>query len=70
MLALLGAVLLVVGLLISFGTNIPYLGKFPGDFHFKNENFEVYVPLATSLALSLLLSGIFWIVSYFQRRGR
>ncbi|KAF2989608.1 DUF2905 domain-containing protein [Methylocystis sp. MJC1] len=39
------------------------LGRLPGDIVFERGNLRVYVPLATSLLLSVLLSVIFWLFS-------
>ncbi len=61
-LLLLGAVLVAVGLVLILGPKIPLVGRLPGDFHFKKGNFEIYVPLATSILLSLIVSGILWFV--------
>lgn len=62
-LVLFGTLIVVVGLILMFVPKIPYLGRLPGDIHIKKENFELYFPLATSLLLSLVLSGIFWLTS-------
>jgi hypothetical protein len=67
-LIVLGAVFVGVGLLLTFFDKIPLLGKLPGDIHIKRENFQLYFPIATSVALSLLLTLIFWIISYFGRK--
>ncbi len=67
-LILLGAVFVAVGLVLVLGPKIPFLGKLPGDFHFKKGNFEVYVPLATSILLSLVLSGILWVVQHIGKK--
>jgi hypothetical protein len=67
-LIILGAVLVGVGLLVTFFDKIPFLGKLPGDIHIKRENFQVYFPIATSAALSLLLTIILWILSYFGKK--
>jgi hypothetical protein len=67
-LVVLGAVLVGVGLLLTFFDKIPFLGKLPGDIHIKRENFQFYFPIATSIALSLLLSLILWIISYFGKK--
>ena len=64
LLIIIGLVLVVAGLLISYGSKIPFLGKLPGDFMVKKENFTFYFPLATSLLLSLLIS----LVMYFIRK--
>ncbi|WP_157271521.1 DUF2905 domain-containing protein [Azohydromonas aeria] len=34
------------------------LGRLPGDFHFKWRGRDVYLPLASSLVLSLIAGGI------------
>jgi len=63
-LILLGLVLIVAGLVVSFSSRIPWLGKLPGDFTFRSGGLTVYVPLGTCLLLSLVLS----LVSYLFRR--
>jgi len=63
-LILLGLVLVIAGLVVSFSSRIPWLGKLPGDFTFRSGGLTVYVPLATCLLLSLVLS----LVSYLFRR--
>ena len=63
-LILAGLVLVVAGLVVSLAGRIPWLGKLPGDFTFRSGGLTVYVPLATCLLLSLLLS----LLSYLFRR--
>ncbi|MBI3586605.1 MAG: DUF2905 domain-containing protein [Ignavibacteriales bacterium] len=67
-LVLFGVVMAGVGLLLMFFDKIPFLGKLPGDIHIKKENFEFYFPLATSILLSLIVSGVLWLISYFGRK--
>jgi hypothetical protein len=57
-LLILGGVLVVVGLLLTFGGRIPGLGRLPGDLVYRRGNFTFYFPLVTSLLLSLLLTAI------------
>jgi hypothetical protein len=38
------------------------LGRLPGDFSFRWKGREVFVPLASSVVLSLLAAGIGWLV--------
>lgn len=57
-LALLGGLLLVVG-------KIPLVGRLPGDIYIRKGDFTLYVPLATSILISLLLTLLF---SLFGRR--
>lgn len=68
MLILLGIVLLGVGMLLTFFDKIPFLGKLPGDIHIKRENFQFYFPITSSIIISVLLSLIFWAVSFFNRK--
>jgi hypothetical protein len=58
MLIVLGGLLLVVGLLLSFGTRVPWLGRLPGDIVYRKGNFTFYFPLATSLLVSLILTAV------------
>ncbi len=67
-LILLGAVLLGVGILLTFFDKIPFLGKLPGDIHIKRENFQLYFPITTSVVISVLLSLIFWAISFFNKK--
>lgn len=61
--------LIVLGLaILAVGLLWPYLSKFglgrlPGDIVIERENGTVYVPLATCLLLSLLLSLALWVVN-------
>jgi hypothetical protein len=54
-----GAVLLVVGLVLTFGPRIPGLGRLPGDMVWRRGNTTVYFPIVTCLVLSLVLSLLF-----------
>ncbi len=38
------------------------LGKLPGDFSFRWKGREVFVPLASSVVLSLIAAGIGWLI--------
>ncbi len=68
LLVVFGVVMVVVGCVLMFFDKIPLLGKLPGDIHIKKDNTEFYFPIVTSLVLSLLLSGILWLVSYLGKK--
>jgi len=61
-LILLGILLVVVGLAVSFSTRIPWLGKLPGDILIERKNFHFYFPLTSCLLISILLSLLFWLL--------
>ncbi len=65
-----GIIIVVVGLLfmLSEKVNFPFIGKLPGDIHIKGKNFQVYFPIVTSIALSLLLSLVLYVISYFSKK--
>ena len=51
-----GALLFVVGLVLTLAPRVPWLGRLPGDIVYRRGNFTVYFPLVTSIVLSLLLT--------------
>lgn len=63
-----GVVMVAVGCVQMSFDKIPLLGKLPGDIHIKKDHTESCFPIATSLILSLPLSGILWLVSYLDRK--
>ena len=66
-LIVLGLLIVGIGLIWLFGPSIPWLGKLPGDIRIEGENSKVYIPITTCILLSLLLTGIMWLVGYFAR---
>jgi len=62
-----GAILLLLGLLfVGLGrTHLP-LGHLPGDIYYRGKNTTFYFPLATCLLLSVVLSGILYLVNHFR----
>ncbi|MBE0596672.1 MAG: DUF2905 domain-containing protein [Desulfuromonadales bacterium] len=60
-LIILGLVVAAIGLLITLGGKIPWLGRLPGDIRIERENFSFYFPLGTSILISALLSLLFWL---------
>lgn len=63
-LIILGAVLIVVGLLFTLGERLPLkLGRLPGDIVVRGKKSVFYFPLVTSLLISLILTAIMWLFS-------
>ncbi|MGE5682417.1 MAG: DUF2905 domain-containing protein [Bacillota bacterium] len=60
-LILLGVVIIIIGAVLLFAGKIPFLGKLPGDIYIKKDNYTVYIPIATSILLSIILSIILWL---------
>ncbi len=57
-----GLLIAMIGALITLSGKIPWLGRLPGDIFIKKESFTAYLPLATSILLSIFLSLIFWLL--------
>lgn len=57
----LGLVLVLAGLLWPFLQKIG-LGRLPGDIVVERENFTFYLPIATSLLISVVLSIVLWLI--------
>lgn len=53
MLIVFGVALLIVGALLTFAGRVPRL---PGDILIRRDSVVVYIPLATSIVLSVLLT--------------
>jgi hypothetical protein len=56
LLIIVGLVLVGVGGLVLLAGRLPFLGRLPGDFTFTRDNVTIYVPIATSILHSLLLT--------------
>ncbi|MDR0308236.1 MAG: DUF2905 domain-containing protein [Chitinispirillales bacterium] len=59
-----GTVIVVVGLIFVLSDKIP-LGRLPGDFQFGSGRFKVYIPIATSILISVALTIVF---NFFARK--
>ncbi|MFN3830003.1 MAG: DUF2905 domain-containing protein [Tepidimonas ignava] len=58
-LIVLGTLLLLAGLLWPWLSRLPW-GRLPGDIAIEREGFSFYLPLGTSLVVSVLLSLLLW----------
>lgn len=56
MFIVLGIILVIVGIAISLGDKIPFIGKLPGDIMIKKERFSFYFPITTSIIISIILT--------------
>jgi len=61
-LIILGVVLIVLGLLWPWLTRLG-LGRLPGDIVIERDNFRLYIPITTSLLISIVLSLVLWLLN-------
>ena len=58
----LGLVILLAGIAWPWLSRVG-LGRLPGDIVIEGENFHFYFPLATCIILSIVFSGIMWVLN-------
>lgn len=56
-----GIIFILIGLYITYGPKLPFLGKLPGDISIERENYKIYFPLATSILLSVVISLLLYL---------
>jgi Protein of unknown function (DUF2905) len=59
-LIVMGIVLVVMGLLISFGRRLP------GDIVWRGKNTTFYFPVVSCIVLSVVLSLVMWLIGRFR----
>jgi hypothetical protein len=60
------------GIIVLMGVLLVALGKvglfrLPGDLEFGSKNWKVFIPLGSSILISVILTLILWLISYFRR---
>ncbi len=69
LLIIIGLVIALSGVLLLVAIRFfPWLGNLPGDIRFESENFNIYIPLATMILVSLLATVLLNIVVRIFRR--
>jgi hypothetical protein len=66
-LIVIGSLIIGIGLVWLVAPSIPWLGKLPGDIAIERENFQFYFPVMTCILLSIVLSGIMWVIRFFSQ---
>ena len=55
-----GVILIIIGLLWPWLQKVG-LGRLPGDIVIERDNFRFYLPITTSILISVLLTLILWL---------
>lgn len=70
-----GLCAVLVGLLLLIADRVPgivhflgWFGKLPGDIFIRRDNFSFSFPLASSLLISIVLSLVFYVITWIFRR--
>ncbi len=70
LLILMALLLFLVGLLLLGLSRLPGLGRLPGDIYIQRGNLSCFVPIATSILLSILLTvGLNLLLWLLRRLG-
>ena len=64
-LILAGMILFALGVLLYTFPSLP-LGRLPGDIRIERPGVRIYLPIATCLLASLVLSGLFWLFTKWR----
>jgi uncharacterized protein HemY len=59
---ILGVILIVAGLLWPWLSKLG-LGRLPGDVVIERDNRRVYLPITTSIVISVVLSLVLWLLN-------
>ena len=62
LLIVLGALVVLAGVVLVAVGRVPWLGRLPGDINIERGNWSFHFPLATSLLLSAVLTLIFYLI--------
>lgn len=57
--AILGVIVMLLGRVGLF--------KLPGDLEFGSKNWRIYIPIASCVLISIILTVILWLINHFRR---
>ena len=67
LLVIVGLVITEMGVVCLVAPSIPWLGRLPGDIAVQRGNFRFYFPVVTCIVISVVLTGIVWLVRFLAR---
>jgi hypothetical protein len=60
-----GFACLALGVVLLVFPSLP-LGRLPGDIRIERPGLRIHLPIASCLVVSLVLSGVFWLLSRWR----
>jgi hypothetical protein len=61
-----GAILLLAGIIFLLLGKIGFF-RLPGDIEMGGKNWRIFVPITSSIAISIILTLILWLISLLRR---
>lgn len=65
LLVVIGLVVVLIGLAVWSGA-LSWFGRLPGDIRIERESTRVYIPLASMLLISVVLSVLMYLINRFR----
>lgn len=65
-LVVVGIAIVLLGAIVILLSRIG-LFKLPGDLEFGSKNWRIYLPIASCIILSIIVTVILWLINYFRR---
>lgn len=62
LLVLLGIFLIIFGAFFMLGGKIPWFGRLPGDIYIQKKGVTLFIPITTSILISVVLSLILFML--------
>jgi hypothetical protein len=62
-----GLVIAGIGVVWLIAPSMPWMGRLPGDIAVERENLRFYFPIVTCIVISVLLTGILWLVRFVSK---
>lgn len=57
-----GIIIVIFGGILLLSGKVPWIGRLPGDIVIHRKNFTFYIPLATSILISIVITLILWLL--------
>lgn len=67
LLMMLGALIFVIGIVLTVAGRVPGLGNLPGDITVERGNFRLYAPIGTMIVLSIVLTIVLNVIARLFR---
>jgi len=61
-----GIIIVLTGVVVMLLGRIG-LFKLPGDLEFGSKNWRIYLPIASCILISIVLTVVLWLINYFRR---
>ncbi|NJM26428.1 MAG: DUF2905 domain-containing protein [Bacteroidia bacterium] len=66
LLIIIGTILVVAGVILHWHSRLPIPGRLPGDIVIERGDVKIYIPVMSSILLSLLVTLVIYLVNKFK----